>query len=134
MQAVLPKKLSYAAISDMTGIDKETVRRSVKKLEEHGWLSIDGKTGIHYEPLTSNQDKLLMFNEWEIAQLGRLLKRVNDFQDTGIKIVTLYIPNESVSQRVSKYSANDFVSLTERFFRSSSKYSRSSTILFPNAP
>ena len=79
---VLPKKLSYAAISDMTGFDKETVRRSVKKLEEHGWLSIDSKTGINYKPLTSNQDKLLMFNEWEITQLGRLLKRVNDFQDT----------------------------------------------------
>ena len=80
IQLLFCPKTLYAAISDMTGIDKETVRRSVKKLEEHGWLSIDGKTGINYEPLTSNQDKLLMFNEWEIAQLGRLLKRVNDFQ------------------------------------------------------
>ena len=39
------------------------------------------KLRINYEPLTSNQDKLLMFNEWEIVT-GRLLKRVNDFQDT----------------------------------------------------
>ena len=78
----VPKKLSYAAISNMTGIDKETVRRSVKKLEQQGWLTIDQKTGINYKPQTSNQDKLLMFNEWEVAQLGRLLKRLNDFQDT----------------------------------------------------
>ena len=30
----LPKKLSHAAIANITGIDKETVRRSVKKLSE----------------------------------------------------------------------------------------------------
>ena len=78
----LPKKLSFAAISEMTGIDKETVRRSAKKLEQQGWLTIDQKTGINYNPTTSNQDKLLMLSEWELAQLGRLLKRVNDFRDT----------------------------------------------------
>ena len=73
----LPLKLTFASISDITGIDKETVRRSVKKLEEQGWLNTDRQTGIHYNPTQSNQDKLLMLNEWEIGQLGRLLNRLN---------------------------------------------------------
>ena len=74
----LPQKLSFAAIADITGIDKETVRRSVKKLEAEGWLSTDQKTGISYNPLKINEDKLLMLNEWELTNLGRLLKRLND--------------------------------------------------------
>ena len=74
----VPRKLSYAAISDISGIDKETVRRSVKKLAAQEWVVIDQKTGIHYQPSTSNQDKLLMLNEWELANLGRLLARLSD--------------------------------------------------------
>ena len=76
----MPLKLSYASIAELTGIDKETVRRAVQKLAEQGWVEVDQKTGIHYNPLQSNQDKLVMFNEWELAHLGRLLKRINDFQ------------------------------------------------------
>ena len=34
IQTKTPQKLSYAAISEITGIDKETVRRSVKRLAE----------------------------------------------------------------------------------------------------
>ena len=71
-------KLSYAAISDMTGIDKETVRRSVKRLAEQDWVVIDQKTGIHYQPSVSNQDKLLTLNEWELVSLGRLIERLKD--------------------------------------------------------
>ena len=70
----MPQKLSYAAIADITGIDKETVRRSVKKLNEQEWVVIDQKTGIHYRPSVANQDKLLTLNEWELANVGRLLK------------------------------------------------------------
>ena len=73
-----PQKLSFAAIADITGVDKETVRRSVKKLEAKGWLSIDQQTGISYNPSEINQDKLLVLNEWELKHLGRLLKRLND--------------------------------------------------------
>ena len=79
----LPQILSFAAISDITGIDKETVRRSAKKLEVQGWLSIDQKTGISYNPSQINQDKLVGFNEWEITHLGRLLKRLNDASNAG---------------------------------------------------
>ena len=78
----LPLKLSFSSIAELTGIDKETVRRAVKKLAEQRWLEIDQKTGINYNPTQSNQEKLVMFNEWEIAQLGRLLKRVTDSQIT----------------------------------------------------
>ena len=79
----LPQKLSFSAIADITGIDKETVRRSVKKLEAQGWLSICQKTGISYNPSQINQDKLLGLNEWEINHLGRLLKRLNDASNPG---------------------------------------------------
>ena len=78
IQTKMPQKLSYAAISDITGIDKETVRRSVKRLAEQQWVVIDQKTGINYQPSVSNQDKLLMLNEWEIVNLGRLLERLKD--------------------------------------------------------
>ena len=74
----LPQKLSFAAIADITGIDKETVRRSVKKLEEQRWVVIDQKTGINYNPSKINQDKLVALNEWELTHFGRLLKRLND--------------------------------------------------------
>ena len=76
-QTKMPRKLTYAAISEITGIDKETVRRSVKRLAEQQWVVIDQKTGIHYQPSVSNQDKLLMLNEWEIVSLGRLIDRLN---------------------------------------------------------
>ena len=78
IQTKLPKKLSYAAISEITGIDKETVRRSVKRLAEQDWVTIDQKTGIHYQPSVANQDKLLMLNEWELVSLGRLIERLKN--------------------------------------------------------
>ena len=81
--SVLPQKLSFAAIADITGIDKETVRRSVKKLEERGWLSVEQKTGISYNPSQINQDKLVSFNEWEVTHLGRLLKRLDNAVNAG---------------------------------------------------
>ena len=78
IQTNMPQKLSYAAISEITGIDKETVRRSVKRLAEQDWVTIDQKTGIHYQPSVANQDKLLMLNEWELVSLGRLIERLKD--------------------------------------------------------
>jgi hypothetical protein len=78
IQTKMPRKLSYAAISEITGIDKETVRRSVKRLAEQDWVTIDQKTGIHYQPSVANQDKLLMLNEWELVSLGRLIERLKN--------------------------------------------------------
>jgi hypothetical protein len=42
------------------------------------WVVIDQETGIHYQPSVPNQDKLLMLNEWELANLGRLMERLKD--------------------------------------------------------
>ena len=78
----LPLKLSYASIAELTGIDKETVRRAVQKLAEQGWVERNHQTGIHYNPTRSNQEKLVVFNEWELAQLGRLLQRMTESQNT----------------------------------------------------
>ena len=70
----MPQKLTYAAITDITGIDKETVRRSVKRLNEQEWVVIDKKTGIHYRPSVANQGRLITLNEWELVNVGRLMK------------------------------------------------------------
>ena len=79
----LPQKLSFSAISDMTRIDKETVRRAVKKLAEQDWVTVDKKNGVSYNPSRANQDKLMMLNEWEVTHLGRLLKRLSDASTQG---------------------------------------------------
>ena len=55
----------------------------MKKLEEQGWVAIEQKTGVSYNPSKINQDKLLVFNEWEVTHLGRLLKRLNDADNPG---------------------------------------------------
>ena len=80
MQAAtnLPYKLLYASIADLTGIDKKTVRRTAKKLTERGWFGVVKKIGIHYNPIKINQNKLVMFNEWELDQFGRLLTRFDN--------------------------------------------------------
>ena len=53
------KKLTYALISDLTGLDKETVRRNVKMLERDGFLSADRKTGVMFTPTPENNDRLV---------------------------------------------------------------------------
>ena len=77
-ESEIQRKLSYSAISDMTGIDKETVRRSVKRLAEQEWVVINPDTGIHYQPSASNQHKLIKLNEWELVHFGRLIERLNN--------------------------------------------------------
>ena len=55
----------------------------MKKLEEQGWFTVDKKNGINYSPSKLNQETLLMFNEWEVTNLGRLLKRLGDAKRLG---------------------------------------------------
>jgi hypothetical protein len=73
----LPFILNYAAISELTGLDKETTRRAVLKLEKNGWLTVDKKLGITYSPSDENQALLLELNEWELVFLGRLMALMN---------------------------------------------------------
>jgi len=70
----LPYILNYAAIAELTGLDKETARRVVLKLERDQWLSVDKKLGINYAPSEKNQKRLLELNEWEISYLGKLIE------------------------------------------------------------
>ena len=69
----LPYILNYAAIAELTGIDKETTRRAVLKLEKNQWLTVDKKLGITYAPSEKNQKMLLELNEWELKFLGKLV-------------------------------------------------------------
>lgn len=73
----LPYILNFAAISALTGLDKETARRAVLKLEKNGWVTVDKKLGITYSPSDENQRLLLELNEWELGFLGRLIALTN---------------------------------------------------------
>ena len=73
----LPQKLSYASISDITELDKETVRRIVKKFIKDGWVKFSKEKGIYYSANDDNEKKLLSFNEWEINEFGRLFALFN---------------------------------------------------------
>lgn len=69
----LPFTLNYAAIAELAGLDKETTRRVVLKLERDQWLTVDKKLGINYAPSENNQKRLLDLNEWEVSFLGKLV-------------------------------------------------------------
>ena len=40
------KKLNYSTISEWTGLDKETVRRTCKKAQAQNWIKINAESGI----------------------------------------------------------------------------------------
>ena len=42
----ITKKLNYSTISEWTGLDKETVRRTCKKAQTQNWIKIDAESGI----------------------------------------------------------------------------------------
>ena len=42
----ITKKLNYSTISEWTGLDKETVRRTCKKAQTQNWIRINAESGI----------------------------------------------------------------------------------------
>jgi len=62
------KKLTYALISELTGLDKETVRRNVKMLEKGGFVSADRKHGVMFTPTPENNDRLI--NDLNVKEVG----------------------------------------------------------------
>ena len=44
--AGVTKKLNYSTISEWTGLDKETVRRTCKKAQTQNWIKINAESGI----------------------------------------------------------------------------------------
>ncbi|MGB2410444.1 MAG: helix-turn-helix domain-containing protein, partial [Candidatus Puniceispirillaceae bacterium] len=66
------KKLTYALIAELTGLDKETVRRNVKALAERGFVTADRKLGVMYAPTEERNDQIV--NELNVFEL-RLVKQ-----------------------------------------------------------
>ena len=53
------KKLTYALIAELTGLDKETVRRNVRALADRGWVTADRKLGVIFSPAAELNDRLV---------------------------------------------------------------------------
>ena len=59
----IPGKLSILTVSQISGIDKETCRRVVKKLISDGWITYSRNEGIRYYPTEKNNQLMVKFNE-----------------------------------------------------------------------
>ena len=59
----IPGKLSILTVSQISGIDKETCRRVVKKLISDGWVTYSRNEGIRYYPTEKNNQLMVKFNE-----------------------------------------------------------------------
>jgi len=57
--AEVEKKLTISSIAHTTGIPFETVRRRVQNLKKQGWLSVDKKKGVVYNPTAENNNKVV---------------------------------------------------------------------------
>ena len=53
------KKLTISSIVMTTGMPFETVRRRVQNLKKYGWLSVDKKKGVTYNPTPENNAKIV---------------------------------------------------------------------------
>ena len=79
------KKLTYALIAELTGLDKETVRRNVKALVDRGFVTADRKLGVMFSPTEEQNDlivndlnvlerRLVMQFAQTLAQYGQIPK------------------------------------------------------------
>lgn len=53
------KKLTISSIAMTTGMPFETVRRRVQNLKKYGWLSVDKKKDVIYNPTQENNAKIV---------------------------------------------------------------------------
>lgn len=58
-EAEVEKKLTISSIALTTGMPFETVRRRVQNLKKQGWLSVDKKKGVVYNPTPENNTKIV---------------------------------------------------------------------------
>ena len=65
------KKLTYALISDLTGLDKETVRRNVKAHEARGWVTTSREKGICFSADEKMNSQLIELNNLERQLLAK---------------------------------------------------------------
>ena len=59
----IPGNFSILTGSQISGIDKETCRRVVKKLISDGWVTYSRNEGIRYYPTEKNNQLMVKFNE-----------------------------------------------------------------------
>lgn len=60
------KKLTYALIAELTGLDKETVRRNVMALAARGFVTADRKRGVMYAPTEERNNQIV--NELNVTE------------------------------------------------------------------
>ena len=69
---VLPKqinkKLTLSSLSAITKIDKETVRRTVKRLSKNQWVNFTKEFGVQYSPNKENQSSMIELAKWELDE------------------------------------------------------------------
>lgn len=66
-----PKKLTYSLIADLTGLDKETVRRNVKAHEARGWVTTSREKGICFSADEKMNSQLIELNNLERELLAK---------------------------------------------------------------
>ncbi|HBP60856.1 MAG TPA: hypothetical protein DD668_14865, partial [Alphaproteobacteria bacterium] len=88
------KKLTYALISELTGLDKETVRRNVKTLEENGWGTTSRMAGIRFSASEEMNAQLIELNKVERQLVGKFAKILanNDAIDSAPAPVEPHLP------------------------------------------
>ena len=62
-QQPIPTKLSILTVSQISGLDKETCRRTIKKLVSDGWITYTRSEGIRYYPTEKKNQLMIKFNE-----------------------------------------------------------------------
>ena len=73
-----PKRLTYSLIAEVTGLDKETVRRNVKAHEARGWVTTSREKGICFSANDEMNSQLFELNKLErelLAKFASVLKR-----------------------------------------------------------
>jgi DNA-binding transcriptional ArsR family regulator len=75
------KKLTYALIAELTGLDKETVRRNVKALAERGFVKADRKLGVMYAPTEERNDQIV--NELNVTERRLVMQFAQTFERYG---------------------------------------------------
>ena len=75
------KKLTYALIAELTGLDKETVRRNVKALAERGFVKAERKLGVMFAP-TEERNKQIV-NELNVTERRLVRQFAQTFERYG---------------------------------------------------
>lgn len=75
------KKLTYALIAELTGLDKETVRRNVKALAERGFAKADRKRGVMYAPTEERNDQIV--NELNVTERRLVMQFAQTLEQYG---------------------------------------------------